>query len=132
ADRQQPTLEQRTLAAFMIEGHFERHVARMRRLYASRRRAIIEALDAELSTVVHRDEATTDAGLHLLVGFDVPMSEAELLARAAVAGVSLEPASACYITAPPPLPSVLLGYAHLPEDRIRKGIRALARALRAG
>lgn len=132
ADRQQPTLEQRTLAAFMIEGHFERHVARMRRLYASRRCAIIEALDAELSTVVHRDAATTDAGLHLLVGFDVPMPEVELLACAARAGVSLEPASACYITAPPALPSVLLGYAHLPEDRIGEGISRLARALRNG
>lgn len=132
ADRQQPTLEQLTLATFMVEGHFERHVARMRRLYASRRAALNEALDAELSAVVHRDAATTDAGLHLLVGFDIPISEAELLARAARAGVSLEPAGSCYITAPPALPSVLLGYAHLPEDRIRAGIRTLARALRTG
>lgn len=132
ADRQQPTLEQLTLATFMVEGHFERHVARMRRLYASRRRAIIEALDAELSTVVHHDAATTDAGLHLLVGFDTPMSEAELLACAARAGVNLEAASVCYITAPPALPSVLLGYAHLPEDRIRAGISTLAQVLRTG
>lgn len=132
SDRQQPTLEQKTLATFMREGHFERHVARMRRLYASRRSAIVEALDAGFRGVVRRDAATTEAGLHLLVGFDLPISEAELIARAAGAGVGLEPASVCYIAAPPSLPSVLLGYAHLPEDQIRTGVRTLARALGVG
>jgi GntR family transcriptional regulator/MocR family aminotransferase len=128
-DRHQPTLEQLTLAAFITEGHFERHIARMRRLYAARRTALIEALDAELPSLARRDPATTDAGLHLLVGFDLPISEGELIARAARAGVTLEAASACYIASPPSLPSVLLGYSQIPDDQIREAIRTLARAL---
>ncbi len=114
----------------MQEGHFERHVSRMRRLYANRRSAMVGALDAEFQGLVRRDPAMTEAGLHLLVGFDLSLSESEIVARAADAGVSLERASPCYIAAPPPLPSMLLGYAHLPEDDIRKGIRTLAGVLR--
>ena len=42
--RHSPTLPQATLAAFLAEGGFYRHVRRMRRLYASRRDALVEAL----------------------------------------------------------------------------------------
>jgi GntR family transcriptional regulator/MocR family aminotransferase len=130
ADRHPPTLEQATLAAFVAEGHFERHLARMRRLYAQRRAALLRALAAELPGIARHDPATTAAGLHLLVGFDLPLTERELVARAAAAGVRLEPAGPCYALDPPPLPSALLGYASLPEDRIRAGIRRLAEGLR--
>jgi len=130
ADHHSPTAEQAALAAFIEDGHFERHLARMRRLYAQRRAALTEALAAELPGVARYAPAGEAAGLHLLVGFDVPFSEGELLARAAAAGVRLDPAGPCFAAAPPPRPSVLMGYATLPEERIRAGVRALARALK--
>ena len=129
ADHHSPTVEQVALAAFVAEGHFERHLARMRRLYAARQAALLDALAAELPGIARRDPATTAAGLHLLVGFDVLFAEPELVRRAAGAGVRLDPAGPCYLATPPPRPSVLLGYASLSEERIRAGVRALAGAI---
>ena len=45
-------LEQRALALFLAEGHFERHLARLRAHFAERQAALLAALAAELGTVV--------------------------------------------------------------------------------
>lgn len=130
SDRQTPTLDQRTLATFITDGHFERHLARMRRLYASRRAAAIAALDTEIPGLFDLDADATAAGLHLLVGFKTSLRESDLLARCRRASILLDPASPCF--AMPPLnPSVMLGYAALPEDDIRMGIRRIAEIVRA-
>ena len=44
ADRQTATLDQQVLSDFIVEGHFERHLRRMRRLYQARRDALLDAL----------------------------------------------------------------------------------------
>lgn len=130
SDRQTPTLDQRTLAAFIDEGHFERHLAKMRRLYAARRAAAIESLNQELPGLHHRDPAATAAGLHLLVGFETQLTEEALLARCLTVGVMLDPAGPCF-TVPPPHPAVMLGYASLAEPDIREGIRRIGTVLRS-
>jgi len=129
SDRQTPTLDQRTLAVFIAEGHFERHLARMRRLYVSRRAAAIEALQTELAGLHDCDPGGVSAGLHLLVGLETTLSEVRLLDDCRIAGVLLDPASPCF-TSPPPRPSVMLGYAALPEAKIRDGIRRIAAIVR--
>ena len=45
-------LEQRALALFLAEGHFERHLVRVRAHYAERQAALLATLAAELGTVV--------------------------------------------------------------------------------
>ena len=47
ADRHTPTLNQETLADFIAEGHFERHLRRARKRHAGRRERLLEALSAE-------------------------------------------------------------------------------------
>lgn len=42
-DRHAPTVEQAALADFIIEGHFARHIRRMRALYAERQALLVEA-----------------------------------------------------------------------------------------
>jgi GntR family transcriptional regulator/MocR family aminotransferase len=128
ADRHPSTLEQAALSVFITEGHFERHLARMRRVYASRLAALEEALRCWFGDRAARDPAATAAGLHLLVRFDLPYGEAEMVARAAAAGVLLEPASPSYLN-PPPQPAALVGYAVMDEPNIHAGIRTLATAL---
>lgn len=125
ADRQQSTLLQATLAAFIREGHFERHLARMRRLYARRQTALVSALNRHLGDRVWRDPAATAAGLHVLAGFATKLSEAELVTRAAAEGIGLDPGGPCFTT-PPAQPTARLGYALLPEAMIDEGIRRLA------
>jgi len=129
-DRHAPTLLQATVTAMIREGYFERHLARMRRLYASRQTALVEAIERHLAGIAFRDVETTSAGLHLLVRMAVSMSERELLQRAADHGIQMDGANHCFATAPPQ-PHLLLGFAAVPEDRISAGIERLARALRA-
>src|SRR5215475_6423549 len=46
--RHPPVLDQAVLAAFIEEGHFARHVRRMREVYAERRAALYEAAEQRL------------------------------------------------------------------------------------
>jgi GntR family transcriptional regulator/MocR family aminotransferase len=129
-DRQTPTVDQRTLAAFIEEGHFERHLAKMRRLYADRRTATVEALARELSGLHSCDAAETAAGLHLLASLHTSLPEAALVDRLLAAGIRVDGASPCYL-APPEIPGIMLGYAALPDPVIAEGIRRLASVVRA-
>jgi GntR family transcriptional regulator/MocR family aminotransferase len=127
-DRHSPRLDQRTVAELIESGDFERHLNRMRKLYAARRRALLDGLARELTGIARRDPATTAAGLHLLVTVDLPIAEEEVVRRAAAVGVHLDPAGPCYLS-PPPRPTVMIGYASVPEQAITEGIRRLAGAL---
>jgi GntR family transcriptional regulator/MocR family aminotransferase len=128
--RHAPTLTQAVVAAFIREGHFERHLVRMRRAYAARHDAMVEAIGTHLSGVAQRDYATTSAGLHLMVRIDRNVAEADLVARAQAAGIAVEGASPCFVV-PPDQPHLFLGYAMMAEEPIRQGIARLAGVIRA-
>jgi GntR family transcriptional regulator/MocR family aminotransferase len=55
---------QYVLAAFLAEGHFARHIRRMRALYAHRQQALVDAAQRELGGLLH--VPSTDAGMHLV------------------------------------------------------------------
>ena len=69
--------EQHTLARFLSEGHFEKHINRMRKFYRSRRNRLLEILHgcrwADRLTI---EEA--DAGLHFLVNVDTTLTDEAL------------------------------------------------------
>jgi GntR family transcriptional regulator/MocR family aminotransferase len=125
ADRQTATLDQQVLSDFIGEGHFERHLRRMRRLYQARRDALLSALRTHLGGQM---QAGGDgAGLHL-VGWLPPGSDAVALsAEAARLGVAAPPLDPYYLGAVS-RPGLMLGYASLDEARIEQGVRLLARA----
>lgn len=128
-ERQAPALTQAAVATFIAEGHFERHLARMRRVYSSRHDALLAALDRHLPGIAHRDASMRSAGLHVLTRFDVGMTEDELVCLAANHGIGLEGAGRCY-TNPPSQPHLVMGYSSMPEDRIDEGIKCLAHVIR--
>ncbi len=123
--RHTPTLNQAAVATFIAEGHFERHLARMRRVYSSRHDALLDALDQHLPGIAVRDPSMTSAGLHVLTRFDTDLSEQEISRRAAAVGVTLEGAGRCFVT-PPERPHFAIGYSSMPEEQIHRGIERLA------
>ena len=123
--RHTPTLNQAAVATFIAEGHFERHLARMRRVYSSRHDALLDALDQHLPGIAVRDTSMTSAGLHVLTRFDTDLSEQEISRRAAAVGVTLEGAGRCFVT-PPERPHFAIGYSSMPEEQIHRGIERLA------
>jgi GntR family transcriptional regulator/MocR family aminotransferase len=127
ADRHSPTVDQAVLADFLVEGHFTRHVRRMRRLYAERQDALIEAIRERLP---HRLEVTPSAaGMHLVGWLGEGESDVEASERAAAAGVEASALSR-YAVRPPLRGGLLLGWAGHSPGAIREAAGRLARALR--
>ena len=127
ADRQTATLDQQVLSDFIGEGHFERHLRRMRRLYQARRDALLAALRTHLGDSV--TAGGDGAGLHLVAWLPPGTDAVALSAEAATIGVaapSLDP----YYLGTAGRPGLMLGYAALDEARIVEGVRLLARAAR--
>lgn len=125
-----PTFEQEVLADFLSEGHFERHIHRMRVLYGARRSILLEALRGAFGDRLEVFGA--DAGLHVMIRLrglgasEVPA----LLARAAGDGVGIYPV-APYYQQPSEEAGLILGYAGLPERDLRAGVQAFAEVLEA-
>lgn len=125
-DRGAPTLTQAAVADFIDEGYFERHLRRLRRVYGRRRRILVAALEQELPCpVTFNDEP---AGLHVMLELSGNYDEAEVVRRAAAAGVGVYRGTTYYLQPDPP-PSILLGSSGLAEAQLREGVRRLATAL---
>ena len=123
-------LEQRALARFIRDGHFDRHLRRTRVGNGQRREALVTALGEHLGDQV--EVLGANAGLHLMVRLrDVPLArEPELIAAAERAGVRVY-SPALFYQAPRERPEaeLLLGYAALSLVQIRRGIDRLADVL---
>lgn len=128
ADRHAPTIEQAVLAEFIVEGHFDRLLRRLRKRVAARRTALLAALNDYLGDRV--TVSGTNAGIHVLLWLrDVPPGELpSLVARTAAAGVGVYPSTPLYMT-PPRRGGLVLAYACMSEEDIRSGIRQLAGCL---
>jgi len=108
-DHVAPSLEQATLAEFIEEGHFTRHVRTMRDAYAHRQDALLRGVRRELGDVV--DAATAATGMHLVAWLrDGMADDAAISQRAREAGVEAAPLSLYAVDARVP-PGLLLGFA---------------------
>ncbi len=121
-----PTLYQAVLTDFINEGHFARHLRRMRLLYRERRGALVEAMGRELgaSLQVLGDQA----GLHLVAGLPRGSGDRQISARAARRGLWAMPLSACYMSEVS-RPGLVLGYGGASTPEIRDGVRRLRSVL---
>lgn len=85
---------QAVLADFIQEGHFSRHIRRMRLLYRERRNALVECIEKEFGDAV---EVTGEqAGMHLCVVLK-GIADREIALRAAQAKLWLVPLSSSYV-----------------------------------
>lgn len=89
------SFQQYTLARFLTEGHFEKHINRMRRFYRARRDKVIAALDTcpwhEKLTVLEQN-----AGLHFLLQVDTTLSDEQITQLWAGCGIHVLPLSHYY------------------------------------
>jgi GntR family transcriptional regulator/MocR family aminotransferase len=123
ADGHSPLLTQAVLTDFFTEGHFARHVRRMRAVYAERQDALLRAARRELREEL--EVAPSATGLHL-VGW-LPRGVDDRAASAAAAGCGVEtPPLSAYRVRPSRRGGLLLGYGGVSPRQIRDGVRALA------
>jgi GntR family transcriptional regulator / MocR family aminotransferase len=128
--RHSPVLEQLILSEFIREGHFQTHLRRMRQLYAERLAVLMEQAHSRLPGLL--EISPVEAGLQT-VGWLAHGISAESAARAAARRqVEVTPlAEYCYSPTARKVASTALqlGFAAIPPDEIRRGIRELAIAL---
>jgi GntR family transcriptional regulator/MocR family aminotransferase len=126
-DRHSPTVDQAVLADFIGEGHFGRHVRRMRSLYEERQEALVEAGRAMLDGLIEIGPA--EAGLHL-VGW-LPHGVSDRRAAMALNAEGIETlALSPHRIVPAERDALLLGYAAYDRRAIRRGVEKMAAALR--
>jgi GntR family transcriptional regulator / MocR family aminotransferase len=120
-----PPLEQAVLADFIVEGHFRRHLRRMRTLYAERRAALLEAV-RELPMEIDAPET----GLHCIGWLPAGLDEIALVRQASANDLNLVPVST-YSLEPLARQGLVLGYAAYSVPEIQDAVRRLAAVIRS-
>lgn len=120
-------IDQKVIGDFLLQGHFERHLNKMRKIYKGKHDILLQALkETKLPVRVAGDSA----GLHLLLEFkerseDAADVERKLVKAAEKRGVKVYPLSDYYMLEEERCPAILLGFARLSEADIIEGVRLL-------
>ena len=122
-------LYQAVLADFIREGHFARHLRRMRGIYAERRLALEAALARELGAEPR--VVGEHAGMHLVVMLPEGARDHEIALGAARRGISAIPLSSCYAGRRTER-GLVLGYGSTHLSEIPDAVRRLKAVLRGG
>jgi GntR family transcriptional regulator/MocR family aminotransferase len=126
--RHAPLPQQAVLCEFITEGHFGRHLRRMREVYAERLSVLLEAAREKLAGLLEISEI--EAGLQT-VGWLREGIDGESAFRAAAArGVEVFPLSR-YSHGRIAREGLQLGFAAIDPREIRRGVQELAAALKA-
>src|SRR5947209_700632 len=128
AGRHSPSVEQAIVTDFIEEGHFGRHIRRMRTLYAERQKYLIDALEKECGRLLEVEPSA--AGIQLVAWLPEGLDDQEVSREAAARGVEARPMSIFYAGEPPRV-GLELGYAAFNKQEIRKGAAQLSAAIRS-
>jgi GntR family transcriptional regulator/MocR family aminotransferase len=125
-NRHAPPFEQTVLCDFMVEGHFERHLRRMREIYAERLSTLVESARRKLAGLLQLSDV--EAGLQT-VGWLQQGIDSKAAQRAAALGkVEVNPLP---VSSPMRMPrqALQLGFAAVNPQEIKRGVHQLGLAL---
>lgn len=117
---------QAALADFLAEGHFTRHIARMRKLYALRRRLLVRALKDTFGNQLRLE--CPPGGLQIIAHLPDHISAAKIARLAAKADLVTRPMSA-YLSDRPARNALHLGFAAVKEDDMMPQVQRLHAAI---
>jgi GntR family transcriptional regulator/MocR family aminotransferase len=108
-----PELTQAIVATFVTEGHFARHIQRMRKLYGERREMTARGLRKALGEQIHID--AQPGGMHLILRLKEQQSDRLLVERLQHAGIYAEALSDWSINGKADS-ALLLGFANIDSE----------------
>lgn len=118
-----PRFDQHILANFMKDGHFSKHLNRMRKIYRKKHDKLISTLTKHYPTITVAGDV---AGMHILIGVPHSKSEFELQQIAKNNGIAITPVSHYLLTASPfAVPTFLLGFGGIALRDIEAHVDAL-------
>jgi GntR family transcriptional regulator/MocR family aminotransferase len=128
ADQHPPALDQAVLTDFIAEGHFARHIRRMRARYRERLEAVNAAATRFCTGALRLRPVQT--GLHMVA--DLDGADAGAVAREAAArGVEVTPLSAYYARPARAANALVLGFAVARPEAASRAMERLAAAIEA-
>ena len=128
ADQHPPVLDQSVLADFIGEGHFARHLRRMRVAYRERLEALIDAAARVCGSALR--VCPTRTGLHTIADLDAT-DAVRVSQEAALRGVEATPLSAYFVADGRRRDALVLGFATVTPEAARRGLQRLAAAIEA-
>ncbi len=126
-DRHPPSADQHVLASFIAQGHLDRHIRRMRGVYAEKRRVLTEAIHAHISAelaVLH----PSDQGMHQVLWLKAGLDDRQVARKAAEAGVAVSALSPMY-AAESGKSGLILGLGGYDDQQIHRAAQQLNQVL---
>lgn len=116
-------IDQAVLTEFIAEGHFARHVRRMRTLYKERQEILLNECHKHLNGLLKIKKA--DAGMHLVGWLPAGVSDIEVYKKGIERGLKLAPISN-YALNPPKRGGIIFGYTAFDQKETSAAIKTTA------
>lgn len=123
SDLHTPSLDQLALGRFIEDGHLEKYLNRMKKVYKKRRQYLCDELNQAFGERVSIWGASTE--LHVVTAFEGIRFTPAVLKQAEAFGVRLYPVEAHSIQKGRHEDKVIIGYGNLTEAEIAEGVRRL-------
>ncbi len=123
-------LAQMAMTDFIREGHFSRHIKRMRGVYMERRSRLTAAIKTRAGDLL--EVVGEEAGMHVAALLPSGMNDVEIVTKAQQLGIRVNSLSQCYLR-PPQRGGIMMGYAYENSmaEAVPATIDALTRLVRA-
>ena len=126
-DRGSPTLDQLALARLMESGRFDRHLRRMRSVYAARRKVLVDSMALHAPNLELTGLA---AGFHAIAPLPEGANEVEIIDAAAQRSVGLQGLGRYRSPNSDGPPAIVFGFGDVNQNAIKRGIAAIGDLLR--
>ena len=125
-----PTFEQYTLAKFIDEGYFEKHINRMRLYYRRKRLTVLNILHKNLSD----NECSileSDSGLHLILKLKTSVTDNELKKSLLEKGININMLSEYYDSEKENLQHMyILNYSNINLEKFEEAVKVIKKIIR--
>src|SRR5919106_1464932 len=121
-----PHFTQAVMADFIREGHFARHIRKMRPIYAERRRVLVGELERELGDQL--EVMGDEAGMHLATFLTSNRNDRDIATKAAQQSLCLSSLSSLYLGSAL-RQGFVLGFGNTKANDISQAVRHLKRLL---
>lgn len=121
--RHLPIMEQLTLTHFIEQGHFMRHMRRVKNVYRRRHEAMVRAIASTQLDELFSIKGV-ETGLHMLLEADEDFMEEEMTNKALENGIRVYPLSPYCLESK--RKGWVLGYSKVNEETIQRGIKQLS------
>ncbi|WP_029758395.1 MULTISPECIES: PLP-dependent aminotransferase family protein [Fusobacterium] len=128
-----PTLNQKILYRFIKDGHFVRHINKMRTLYKKKREFLVNIIKTYSSEILSKEIYIqgADAGLHLVIKLNKKIDEEAFLKECLEKSIQLYSLTEYYLEKIyNETSSFLLGYANLTNKEMEEGMLLLLQILK--